>query len=231
MRHAARHYQPIHPGRGPAVRQLPPFGSLPLSSSRGRRNNTVWAGPGEPSRGAPTRPIFRCHKSCIAYPVEHREYGRIADLALIRLVPRGHRRYLHMADMCKGSLESVAQIAAYNLGVVEIELNTHVGPPNFANNGGGMLGPGEKIIRPVAWIDRLNQERNGLFSRQVSRSLQVGNEDPLRRRALLGRHPSCQYMDLPAPNPGDVVERLAKQHAEVLFAPRQSRKAEFAGVQ
>src|SRR5262249_60312855 len=123
---------------------------------------------------------------CIACPLGQREYGRITDLPLAGFVPRGPRCHRHMADMWKGSLEPVAQIAAYNLGVVEIELNTHVGPPNFANYGGGMLGPRKKIIRPVARIDRLNQERNGPFSRQVRCSLQVGNEDPLRRGALLG---------------------------------------------
>src|SRR5436190_874163 len=80
--------------------------------------------------------------SRITKPIKHREYGRIVDLALVGLVPGGHRGNLDMADTRKGGLEPVAEIATYNLGVIKIELNAHVGPPDFANNGGGMLGPG-----------------------------------------------------------------------------------------
>ena len=95
--------------------------------------------------------------------------------------------------------------------MIEIELDAHIRPPDLANDGGGMLGPGEKIVRPVAWIDRLDQERNGLFGCQVGRALQIGNEDALRRRTLLGRNPARQDMDLPTTDGRDVVERLAKQ--------------------
>src|SRR5438105_12355324 len=76
-----------------------PFRQFTISSSRGRRNNTVWADPAEPGRGAPSRPVLGRHKARIADPVEHREDRRIIDLALVGLVPRGHCGHLDMADM------------------------------------------------------------------------------------------------------------------------------------
>ena len=46
----------------------------------------------------PARVIFRRNPSGIAERVERTENLRIADLALVRLVARGHRRNLHMPD-------------------------------------------------------------------------------------------------------------------------------------
>src|SRR5215813_9862412 len=134
MRHAAP--PPTNtPRRCSAVRQLTPFREFTISSSRGRRNNTVWAGPSEPGRGTPSRPVLSRHKPPIADPVEHREDRRIVHLALIGLVPRGHRRHLDMPDIREGGLEPVAEVAAHNLGVIKIELYAHVGPVDRANDG------------------------------------------------------------------------------------------------
>src|SRR3954464_13459222 len=104
MRHAAP--PPTNtPRLWPCSTATTPFWQFTISSSRRRRNNTVWAGPSEPRGGTLARPVFGCHKTRIADPVQHREDRRIVDLTLVGLVPRRHRSHLNMADVRKGGLE------------------------------------------------------------------------------------------------------------------------------
>ena len=58
--------------------------------------------------------------------------------------------------------------------MIEIELDAHIRPSDLANDSGGMLGPGEKIVRPVARIDRLDQQRDVLL-RVTHRTVLLGS--------------------------------------------------------
>ena len=57
-----------------------------------------------------------------------RRNGRIAHLAFVGLVARRHRGDLDVTDHRQVFLEPADEIAAHDLGVIEIELDAHIGP-------------------------------------------------------------------------------------------------------
>ena len=54
--------------------------------------------------------------------------------------------------------------------VVKIELDFHVRLADLGDDVGGLLDAGEKIVRPVARIDRLDQARDVVAPRQIRRA-------------------------------------------------------------
>src|SRR5215211_1725184 len=152
------------------------------------RNHTVSTSPAEPILRAPTWPILRADPALVAKAIDHREYGRIIHLALVWLVPRRGRGNLHVANERKVLFEAVDEIAADNLRVIKIELDAQVRPLHLGNDCGGVLGAGEEIIRAVARIDRLDQERDVLLRGRIGRGRQVSEQRRLRGRTLLRCH-------------------------------------------
>src|SRR5215510_6645531 len=125
-----------------------------------------------------------------------------------------------MADDRKMLFESADQVAADDLRVVEVELHAYVRPLYLGDDIGRLLGASEEIVRPVARIDRLDQQRDVLLRRQIGGMREIGNESPLRRRTLLRRHLAGEAMDLAAADRGDVLERLGEERGEFLLAAR-----------
>ncbi len=133
-----------------------------------------------------------------------------------------------MADERQMLLESPDEIAADDLGVIEVELDAHVRPLHLGDDVGRLLDAGEEIVRPVARIDRLDQQRDVLLPRRIGRAHEIPDEGHLRRRALLRRHLAGEAVDLAAADGGDVVERLLEQRGEFLLAAGDGGDAELA---
>src|SRR5713226_2877190 len=91
-------------------------------------------------------------------------------------------------------LEPPDEIAADDLAVIEIELDAHIRPLDLGDDVGCLLDTGEEIIRPIARIERLDQQRDVACARRIGRSSEVANEGELRRRALLGGHLAGETM-------------------------------------
>src|SRR5712691_4257382 len=180
--------------------------------SRGRqssafRHNPICARPAQAVLGLCARPIFAADPAAVAGAVEGREDLGIIDLALVRLVARGHRGDLHVRDMGQMLLEPSDQVAADDLGVIEVELDAQVRVFYLRDDVGRLLGAGEEIVRAVARVDRLDQQRDVRRRGPLGRLREIADEGPLRRRALLGLNLAGEAMDLAAADQGDVVER------------------------
>ena len=122
-------------------------------------------------------------------------------------------------------LEPPDQIAADDLHMIEIELDAHIRPADLGDDVGGMLGPVEEIVRPVARIDRLDQQRDVLLGREVGGAREIRDEGRLGGRPLLGRHLAGEAMDLAAAERHDVVERLPEHRGEFRLAAGDGRHA------
>jgi hypothetical protein len=123
--------------------------------------------------------------------IECREDLRKVHLALIGLAARRHRRDLHVANERKKLFESPDEIAADDLGMIEIELDAHICPIDLGDDVGRMLDAGEEIIRPVARIERLEENRDVALSRRIGGRDEVADEV----RSAAGR---CSGATLPA---------------------------------
>src|SRR6476620_252388 len=109
------------------------------------RHDPIVAGPTEPGFGRAARPVFASDPAAVTDAVERREYRGIVHLAFVRFVPRRHRRDLHMTDDGKMLLKPRDQIAAHDLGMIEVELDANVRPLHLGDDIGRVLGAGEKI--------------------------------------------------------------------------------------
>ena len=78
-----------------------------------------------------------------------------------------------MPDDWQIFLEPPYKIAADDLNVIEIELNAHIRPSDLANDIGGLLDAREEIIRSVARIDRLDQQRNATLTCHIGRPREI----------------------------------------------------------
>ena len=123
-------------------------------------------------------------------------------------MPGRDRGDLHMADDRKVLLEPAYEIAADDLRVIEIELHAQVFPLDLGDDVGRVLGAGEEIVRPVARIERLDQERDVLLRRSVRRAREIPDQRGFGGGPLLGRHLAGQHMDLAAADRHHIGERL-----------------------
>ncbi len=120
------------------------------------------------------------------------------------------------------------QIAADDLHVIEIELHLDVRLARLGDDVGGVLDVVEEIIRPVARVDRLDQQRDVLGRGEIGGALEIVEKHAVGGRALLGRHLAGKAMDRAAADRRDVIERAGKQPGEILLAPGHRRQAELA---
>ena len=185
------------------------------------------AGPTEPGFGRAARPVFASDPAAVTDAIERREYRGIVHFAFVRFVPRRHCRDLHMPDHGHVLFEALDQIAADDLGMIEVELDAHVRPLHLGDDIGRVLGAGEKIVGPVARIDRLDQHGHVLLARRIGRPGEIADKSRLRRWTLLRRHPAGEAVDLAPPDRGDVVERLLEHGGEFLLAAGNRRHAEL----
>src|SRR5664279_2504929 len=114
-----------------------------------RGTQAISLAPAQPVLGAPARPVFRADPALVAERIHRREYAWVIDLALVRLVARGHGRALQMADHRQMLLQAVEEVAAHDLHMIKIELDAQVRPADFGDDVGGVLDAVEEIIRPV----------------------------------------------------------------------------------
>src|SRR5882757_5512918 len=79
------------------------------------------------------RTIFGGRKTRITKPIQHLKYRRIIYLALVGLMARRHRRKLHMAHKAEMRLKAPHEIAANDLRMIEIELDTYIRRADLGN--------------------------------------------------------------------------------------------------
>src|SRR5437660_24959 len=96
----------------------------------------------------------------ISMPPKASTVAFTAAFPFVRLAPGRNGGDLHVTDERKILFEAFDQIAADDLGMIEVELNAHIWPLNFGNDVGRLLDPAEEIIRPIARVERLDQERD-----------------------------------------------------------------------
>src|SRR6476646_11399645 len=92
------------------------------------RHDPIVAGPTEPGFGRAARPVFASDPAAVTDAIERREYRGIVHFAFIRFVPRRDRRDLHVPDDGHVLFEALDQIAAADLGMIEVQLDAHVRP-------------------------------------------------------------------------------------------------------
>ena len=133
----------------------------------------------------------------------------------------GHRQEL---------LETPQEVAADDLDVIEIELDAHIRAVDPGDQVRRLLDPSDEIVRPVARIERLDQQHDILLRREVGGACEIGHEHPLGRRALLGRHHPGHGVDRRAVDRDDVVERLLEDLCELAFAPGHGAQPAFPAI-
>src|SRR5262245_3630876 len=97
-------------------------------------------------------------------------------------MPRRHRSTLQMTDHRQELFQAPGQIAPDNLHMIEIELHADIWLSDFCNHVGRVLDVIEKIIRPVARVNRLDQQRDVFCCRKVGRARKVVDEYAIGRR-------------------------------------------------
>src|SRR5262245_36349511 len=197
-----------------------PFDGAPANAERVRPSQAVL--------GACARAIFAADPAVVADAVKHRENLRIAYLSLVRLMPRGDRGDLHVPDQGEMFFEAPDQIAAHDLRMKKIELNAHVWPLHLGNNIGSVFHAGTKVVRPIARVDRLDQQSDLIHKRYVGRACKIADEGELRRRALFGRYPPGKTVNLGAADCFHIGERLRKEAREFRLAAGHRGNTEFA---
>src|SRR3974390_83204 len=153
--------------------------SCSRSSSMPARDNPVSACPAQAVLGSRARPVFAADPFIVTEAIECREDCRIVHPAFIGLPAQGNTCDLHMTDQAKMLLQPPDEIAAHDLDMIEVELDTHIRPRNLVDDVGGVLDPAEEIVRAVTWIERLDQERDVAFAHRISRPNEVADEGGL----------------------------------------------------
>src|ERR1700685_1865757 len=194
------------------------------------RHDAVFFCPAEPVFGAPAWLVFAADPARIAGAVDRFEHGGIIDLAFVGLAAGRHRGDLHVADDGEELFEALEQIAADDLHVIKIELDAHIGRADLGDDIGGMLDAAQEIARPVARIDRLDQQRDVGLGRVGCGALEIFDENGLRRRPLFRRHGAGHAMNGTAADRRDVFERALKSYVPIALASRQRGKTEFRAL-
>ena len=133
-----------------------------------------------------------------------------------------------MADHRQILLEPVQQVAADDLHVIKIELHAQVRLADLGDDVGGVLGAIEEIARPVARIDRLDQQFDVFCRGEIGGARKVGGKDAVGGRALVRLDLAGQAVHGAAADRGGVIERSSKLRVPVLLAAGHRGKAELA---
>ena len=156
--------------------------------------------------------------------VEHGEDRRIVHLALVGFGPRRHRRDLDMADDREVALETLDEVAAFDLRVIEVELYPDIVSPRCRDNGGGLLGAADEVVGPVASVERFGQHGDALRCRKIGSAHEIGDEGLLALGPPFRRHRARHAMDRATADRHGVVERLAEMRIELALAPGNTGK-------
>ena len=112
--------------------------------------------------------------------------------------------------------------------MIEVELNAHVGRTNFANNISGVLDTVEKIIRPVARVDRLDQERDVRLRGVLCSAREIFDEGGLGGWTLVRRYGAGKAVNGAAADGDDIVECLSERRIPIALASGHCGEAELA---
>ena len=126
-----------------------------------------------------------------------------------------------MADRGKMALEARGEIAGLDLHVIEIELHPHIRPRDLLDDRRRLLRQMQQIFRPVAPVERLDQEADAVLGGEIGGAGEIGDERAFGR-ALLGfrRHPAGEAVDGLRADADRIVERPGEQRGELLLRAR-----------
>src|SRR4029077_15328389 len=133
-----------------------------------------------------------------------------------------------MSDDGQEFSETIDQVSTHDLNVIEIELYADVFLPDLADNVGRVFDMIQEIIRPIATVDRLNQQCNFLGGGQIGCTGQIIDKDTVCSRALLGRPLARQTQKRRRADRAGIFERAGEQRLPVLLATRYGSKAKLA---
>jgi hypothetical protein len=133
-----------------------------------------------------------------------------------------------MTDDGQEFFKTIDQVSTHDLNVIEIELHADVLLPDLANNVRRVFDMIQEIIRPIATVDRLNQQCNFLGGGQIGCTGQIVDKDTVCSRSLLGRHLAGQTMNRARANSAGIFERAGEQRLPVLLATRYGSEAKLA---
>src|SRR6516225_9985760 len=192
------------------------------------RHHAVVACPTQAVFRSRTRPVFGSDPALVSEPVHGLEYGRIVDLTHVRLVPGRYGRALQVSNHGEVFLETVDQIAAHDLHMIEIELHADIGLRGVFDDGSSMLDVIEKIVRPVPTVDRLDQQLNFFGGSKIGGVHQIFEENAIGGRTLFGGNLAGKTMDRARAGCGRGGERKGEQRMPNLLPPWHGRESEFA---
>ena len=132
------------------------------------------------------RPVFAADPAVVLQFVEQPEQPRVVDLALVRLVAVGHAGNLEMPDMRQPAPDLVGQVAFDDLRVIQVHLHAQVGHAHLLADRMRLALRRQQVVRHVARIDGLDQQRHVLRRRFFARILQVAHVDAQPARAFVG---------------------------------------------
>lgn len=187
------------------------------------------AGPAKTILGSAARAIFGADPTAITEAIEHGKYLRVVHFALIGLLPRRHGRHLNMSDERQVLLKTPDEIACNNLRVVKVELNADVWPVQLGDDAGRVLGTGEEIVRPVARIERFDQQRDVFRGGSIRRAREIVEHRHFGSGPLLRRYGAGHAVDLAATDRDCIVECLPEQREKFRFEPGHRGLTELAG--
>ena len=154
--------------------------------------------------------------------VEHGEDGRKVHLAFVGLRPRRHRGDLDVADDRMMPFEPPCQVAQLDLHMIEIKLHAHIVTADRRYEGGGLIGIMHEIVRAIAPIDRLDQQRDAGACGAFGGAGKIGNEGGLACSLHGRRHDAGHAMDRTSAERDCIVEGLEELCVEILFAARHA---------
>ena len=124
-------------------------------------------------------------------------------------------------------LEPVDQIARLDLHMIEIELHPHIGPADLGDDRRRLLRQVQQIVRPVAPVERLDQDADAVLGGEIGGAGEIGDERALPG-ALLRRHPAGHAVDRRCRRSPPQSRALCEQRGELRFAPGHAGDAALA---
>src|SRR5262245_28921342 len=129
-----------------------------------------------------------------------------------------------MTDHWQELFQAPGQISPHNLHMIEIELHPDIWLSDFCDHISRVLDVIEKIIRPIARVDRFDQQRDVFGCRKVSRARQIVDEYAISRGTLFGRDLAGKAVNGAAADRARVVESTRKKSLPVFLPARHGRK-------
>ena len=112
--------------------------------------------PAKPCQCFSRRDVFAPDPAFVRELVQKREQVGIIDFTNIWLMPTGYSGNLYMAGNGQVAMNVIRELATHHLGVVNVELQAHIGLADLVDNSSSIVHVVKEITRYIHGVDRFD---------------------------------------------------------------------------